>query len=144
MPEDEQTVTELLPDDEIRLAEQRQVIERYLAPESKPNYQTPAGKLGLLRALLDQGVFSPSQTYELQCMGIILGDTFVQEMQMEWVMVEDSYGRDPALRMPGTSIIIYPLTMISKRIEQGESVVDVFELFNGVADQIERMKQEGY
>lgn len=143
MAEDEQTVSRLLPDDEARLEQQRQLVERYLAPQSKANYQTPAGKLGLLRALIEQCVFTPSQTYELQCMGIVLGDTFVQEMKMEWIMVEDSYGRDPAVQMPGTSIIMYPLTMISKRLERGEKV-DVFDLFNGVAEQIKNMKQEGY
>ncbi len=76
------------------------------------------------------------QTYELQCMGIVLGDAFVQEMKMEWVVVEDSYGRDPAVRMPGTSVIVFPLTMISKRIEAGEDV-DVFDLFNGLAAMVD-------
>jgi hypothetical protein len=47
----------------------------------------------------------------------VLGDVFVQEMKMEWVMVEDYSGRDPAVRLPGTTIILFPLTMISKRIE---------------------------
>jgi hypothetical protein len=37
-------------------------------------------------------------------------------------MVADEYGRDPALRCPGTTVIVFPLTMISKRIEAGESV----------------------
>ena len=116
------------------------MIERYLSDEdSRTKYKTPAGKLGLLRALLEQQVFKSTQTYELQCMGIVLGDTFVQEMGMEWITVEDKYGSDPAVRVPGTAIIIYPLTMISKRVERGEAV-DVFALFNGVADQIEQIK----
>ena len=51
---------------------------------------------------------------------------------MKWVVVEDEHGRSPAVRMPGTSVILFPLTMISKRVEQGESV-DVFELFNSLA-----------
>jgi len=33
---------------------------------------------------------------------------------MEWVTVEDEYGKDPALRFPGTTVIAFPLTMISK------------------------------
>ena len=143
MPDEEQEVTKLLPEDESRLMAQRRVVERYLAPESMANYATTSGKLGLIRAILQHAVFAPSQTYELQCLGIVLGDAFVQEMEMEWIMVKDSYGRDPAIRVPGTSVIVYPLTMISKRIENGENV-DVFELFNGVADQVEKMKQEGY
>jgi hypothetical protein len=45
------------------------------------------------------------------------------------------------VRLPGTSVIIYPLKMISKRLERGETV-DVFDLFNGVADQIEQLKHK--
>lgn len=57
------------------------------------------------------------KTCELQCLGIVLGDAFVQELKMEWVMVEDDGGRDPAVQPAGTTIILYPLTMISKRVE---------------------------
>jgi hypothetical protein len=64
---------------------------------------------------------------------------FVQDMGMEWIMVEDEYGRDPAVRLPNTRIILYPMTMISKRIERGEKV-DVFELYNGAAAQVEDLK----
>jgi hypothetical protein len=62
---------------------------------------------------------------------------------MEWVMVEDEHGRDPAVRLPKTSIILFPLTMISKRIERGEKV-DVFDLFNGVATKVQEMQRQGY
>jgi len=61
---------------------------------------------------------------------------------MEWIMVEDEYGRDAAVRMPGTTIILYPLTMISKRVERGEDV-DVFDLFNGVAAQVDELQRQG-
>jgi hypothetical protein len=60
-------------------------------------------------------------------------------MGMEWIMVEDEYGRDPAVRLPNTTIILYPMTMISKRIERGEKV-DVFELYNSAAAQVEALK----
>ena len=62
---------------------------------------------------------------------------------MEWVMVEDEHGRDPAVRLPRTSTILFPLTMISKPIERGEKV-DVFDLFNGVAAKVEEMQRQGY
>ena len=76
-------------------------------------------------------------------MGIVLGDTFVQEMGFHWVIVEDEYGRDPAIKYKETSIILYPLTMISKRIENGEAV-DVFEMFNGTAAKVEELIEQGY
>lgn len=139
----EQKVSLPGPADLETLSVQRSVVERYLGDDdTRRKYVTAAGKLGVLRALLAQGVFKSNQTYELQCMGVVLGDVFVQELRMEWVVVEDEYGRDAAVRMPGTSIIIFPLTMISKRLEDRKAV-DVFELFNGVAEHIEQLKAEG-
>jgi hypothetical protein len=61
---------------------------------------------------------------------------------VEWVMVEDAFGRDPAVRLPGTTILLFPLTMISKRIERGEAV-DVVALFNGIAAQVDQLRRGG-
>jgi hypothetical protein len=55
-------------------------------------------------------------------------------MNWLWRMVNDQYGRDPCVKIPGSSIVIFPVTMISKRIEHGEEV-DVFDLFNRVVAQ---------
>jgi hypothetical protein len=137
--DDDTDVSPLSTDDRARLDAQRAVCERYLADESRASYATAAGKLGLVRALLAAPVFGSEQTYELQCLGIVLGDAMAQEAGLEWVMISDEHGRDPALRVPGTSILLFPLTMISKRVERGEAV-DVFELFDGVLAQLEHVR----
>src|SRR5262245_14762909 len=131
MSDQRQKFERLTAADEERLRQQRAVIERYLGEDemSQTNYATPGGKLGLLRAILEAKIFDASQWYELQSMGIILGDAFVQEMGWIWRMVEDEYGRDPCVKVPGSSMVLFPLTMISKRVERGETV-DVFLLFN--------------
>lgn len=140
----DQSVTTLTESDQQRLQEQRAVIEQFVPNEHSLHScrTTVAGKLGIIRAIIQQGIFKPNQKCELQSLGIVLGDAFVQELKMEWIMVEDDYGRDPALRLPGTSVIMYPLTMISKRIERGERV-DVFELFNGVAARVQELSRLG-
>ena len=140
---EEQKILDLNEQDLIRLQDQRSIVEKYLSKEDlESKYQTAAGKLGTLRALLEANTFSSTQTYELQSMGIVFGDVFVQEMGFSWVIVEDQYGRDPAIKYKDTSIILYPLTMISKRIENGEAV-DVFELFNGTAQSLDEIIDEG-
>lgn len=112
--ESTQKITALSEADQERLQDQRAVIEKFLTDEtSRKKYQTAAGKLGTIRFILDKNLFKPTQTYELQCLGIVLGDAFVQDLKMEWVTVEDEHGRDPAVRLPKTSIILFPLTMIS-------------------------------
>ena len=127
-----QTISELTESDLERLDKQRAVVTHYLVGDSLEKYRTVPGKLGTLQALLAAEVFSPEQTYELQSMGIVLGDAFVQDMGFHWIMVEDEYGRDPAIKFQDTSVLLFPLTMISKRIEQGDAV-DVLDLYNGVA-----------
>ncbi len=140
--EHEQKITELTGADQKRLHDQRAVVEKYLGNEdSKQKYKTAPGKLGTIRTVLQAGIFTKEQTYELQCLGVVLGDAFVQELGMEWIMVEDEHGRDPAVRMPKTTVILYPLTMISKRVERGEQV-DVFDLFNGVAAQVDDLQRQ--
>jgi hypothetical protein len=145
MPPPGRKIEPLNSEDLARIAKQRAVIERYLGGDAENfrKYESVAGKLGLLRALLEQGVFQPTQTYELQCMGIILGDALVQHWGVEWLewrAVEDDYGRDPCVQVPGTTIVLFPLTMISKRIERGEKV-DVFNLFNQSGAKIEELRR---
>jgi hypothetical protein len=141
MPPLGQKIEPLNDEDLTRIAKQRAVIERYLGSnaENLRNYQFAAGKLGLLRALLERGVFQPTQTYELQSMGIVLGDALVQHCGVEWRAAEDEHGRDPCVQVPGTTIVLFPLTMISKRVERGEQV-DVFNLFNQLGDKIEELR----
>lgn len=129
----EQTVSDLTAEESRRLDEQRAIVTRHLADASVENYKTPAGKLGTLRALLQAKMFRADQTRELRAMGVVLGDVFVQDMQFHWVMVQDEYGRDPAIKYKDTSVMLFPLTMISKRVEAGEEV-DVFALYNGLAE----------
>jgi len=143
MPPPGQKIEPLNPADTARLAHQRGVIEHYLGGDAAnlQKYQTVAGKLGLLRALLERKVFQPTQTYELQCLGIVLGDALAQHCGVEWRMVEDQYGRDPCVQLPGSTVVIFPLTMISKRVEKGGQV-DVFNLFNGIAAKIAELKNK--
>ncbi|MDH5505804.1 MAG: DUF3806 domain-containing protein [Anaerolineae bacterium] len=128
-----QKILELTADDSNRLNEQRAVVEQFLLSEDLvEKYKTAAGKITLLQALIQGRFISADQTYGLQCMGIVLGDVFVMNMGFHWIMVEDEYGRDPAIRYQNTSIILHPLTMISKRVEKGEEI-NIDELYNGIS-----------
>lgn len=141
----DQRFRDLGDEDRKWLSDQRRTIEKLLAgnPDAQLKYQTVAGKLGAIRAVLEGCTFRSDQTFELQGLGIILGDALSAEMGLVWKMLEDQYGTSPCLVAEGTSVVLYPQTMISKRIERGEAV-DVFDLFNSVCDQIEDLKARGY
>lgn len=109
-------------------------MEHY-EPHAQHEYESLEGKLKLLSTIVSQKWVEPTETVKLQCLGVAFGDALAQELGMRWVAVNDEYGRDPALELPETSVVIFPLTMISKRIERDEEV-DVFRIFESVCAKV--------
>ena len=72
--------------------------------------------------MLNEKVFRQNETYKLQSMGVVLGQVLTDAGNLQWVTVSDQYGDDPALRFGRTSVLVFPLTMISKRVERGDEV----------------------
>lgn len=85
--------------------------------------------LNALQRLLNDRIVAPTQTRELQAMGVVLGDLLAQELGMQWVVYEDINGRSRALRLGATENYLFPVTMISRRYEAGDltPVVDVYQ-----------------
>jgi len=130
-------------EDRLRLEKQEAVVLKLLQSRyGKDVTLTHSRKdFPLLQKLMDEKALRPDQTYELQCLGIALGQVLTAETPLRWVMVEDEYGRDPALQYPDTTIILFPLTMISKRVEQGREV-DVADIFRGILDLVRQTKEK--
>ena len=105
------------------------------------HYGTLEGKLRLLDTILQNCWITPEETLKLQCLGVTFGDALAQRLGLAWVAVEDDAGRNPALVAEGTSIRVFPLTSIAKRIERGEEVV-IGDLFEGACATIERLRAE--
>jgi hypothetical protein len=128
--------------DTTHVEKQRDWARGHYEPHAQQQYVTLEGKLRLLDAILENKWVEPTETWKLQSLGITFGDALAQKMGLLWVAVEDEHGRDPALQCPGTTIVTFPLTAISKRIERGETV-DVRDLFARACSTIERLKSEG-
>jgi len=98
--------------------------------------------LPLIQRLLDDDVFAPSQTFELQSLGVAFGDVLATEAGLHWMMVTDDYGTDPTLVRGASSLQVNALTMISKRIERAE-MVDVAILFARAAEDARNITAAG-
>jgi len=120
-----------------QIENQRDWVRGHFEPSAQHQYVEYDQKLRLLDTM--NGWIEPHETLKLQCLGITLGDALVQRCGFEWVVLEDEYGRDPALRLPGTSVIVFPLTMISKRVERGEAV-DIYPLVDGIILKVEEIR----
>ena len=101
-----------------------------------------AADLPVLQRLIDDKVFSQTQTYELQSLGVAFGDVLATELPLRWVVVTDEYGTDPTLRFKATTVQINVLTMISKRIERGENV-NLRELLRITREQLTSLSESG-
>ena len=129
-----QRIFQLTPED--LTAQRKRVAEIQTLLQSRYGAVQLTGRqpdLDLLQRLLDDRVLHKTELVQLQSLGLVLGNVLVEELGFRWVMVEDEYGRDPALQLWGTSMVAFPLTMISKRVERGEAM-DLRRLFNSIRD----------
>jgi hypothetical protein len=134
--------TELSQDDIASLNKQRALV----AAAAKQRYgisglaRTKAD-LPVLQRLIDDQAFAKTQTYELQSLGVALGDVMASELPVRWMMVTDEFGTDPTLRYKDTTIQVNALTMISKRIERDEKV-SVSRLLKITREQLPKFQNE--
>lgn len=100
--------------------------------------------LALIQCLLDRGIVEREATYTLQALGMVFGRAFIREHEhFDWWMVEDEYGRDPAIRYKQTTLLAFPRTMLSKRIEEGKSP-NVVVLFDQLSQRLGEMIEDGW
>ena len=136
-----QKIEAFAPEDVARVEKQRVWVRDHYEAAARHQYETVEGKLRLLDTIIRSKWIEPSETWKLQSLGITFGDALAQWLGLAWVAVEDEHGRSPALRHQGTSIVVFPLTMISKRIERGEAV-DVYALFKATCQTVTRLRSE--
>jgi hypothetical protein len=136
-----QKIEPLNADDTAHLEAKRRWVREHYDESARHKYDTLEGKLTLLHAIVSNKWVEPTETVKLQCLGVAFGDALAQRLGLQWVAVEDEYGRDPALTCTGTSLLVFPMTSISKRVERGEDV-DVQLLFKSACDSIEASAHE--
>jgi hypothetical protein len=82
-----------------------------------------ASDFSIFQEIIDKKLLRPQQTWELQALGICFGDALTSYIPgLKWVLVTDEYGTDPILRYRNSSMQVSALTIISKRVEDGEDV----------------------
>jgi hypothetical protein len=99
------------------------------------------GDLKLLQRLSDDGDLRPGQEALLESVGIVFGQVLAGETPLQWITVEWQGKRILALQYPNTTVIVFPGSMVSKRVERGERV-EFTSFFRSVVSQVERMKDD--
>lgn len=91
--------------------------------------------LDQLQRLLDRRLVKPGQTRELQAMGLIMGDLLASELDLDWVIYEDSVGRSRALRYRESDNYLFPMTMIARR-QEADNQRPVIEIYQKAYDEM--------
>jgi hypothetical protein len=136
MTDTPQHISDLLPEDRGNLNRARDWVKGHFTDLAEDKYAPIDGKLRVLDAILSSKWVEPQETEKLRSLGVAFGDAIAQKLLMEWIVVDDEFGRSAALIWPGTSVICSPITMISKRVEDGEDV-DVYDLFDAICERLQ-------
>jgi hypothetical protein len=100
--------------------------------------------LWLLQRLHDDGGLQAGQERELEAVGIVFGEVLAARTPLKWITFEWQGERSLGLKYPNTNIIVFPGSMIAKRVNRGERV-DFESLFRSTVAQVEQMKDDpGY
>ncbi|WP_426050377.1 DUF3806 domain-containing protein [Brevundimonas sp. SL161] len=76
--------------------------------------------LPTLQLLVDADVVAVEDTWRLQGFGVCFGDAITHIAPISWRIIEDEWGRDPTLCWENSKVNLNALTVLSKRIEDGE------------------------
>ena len=100
---------------------------------------TVENDLEIMQLLLDQRHVTANDSAKLQAMGYILGDLVREQKGLQWVVYIDKLGRSRALAIPPTKEFLFPITMISRRVETGIEV-DVKALYQKAIKLVEEIQ----
>jgi len=73
--------TQLEPEEQAWIEEARSWVKGHFNDEADSQYETLAGKLGVIAAVLDNGWVQPTDTWKLQSLGVAFGDAVAQGLR---------------------------------------------------------------
>jgi hypothetical protein len=96
--------------------------------------------LDLIQKMLSEGRVTRNDQMALWGLGLAFGNVLARSEDWEWAVAEEEGTYDPVLITRGSSeegeaSLLFPMTMISHRVEDGERV-EVRELFKATVSQI--------
>ena len=87
------------------------------------------GDIELLQRIVYRGLIKRDNRQELQAMGVVLGNLMIQEKGLIWQVYEDEHGRSRAVCVAKTDQCLFPVTMLSRRMQVG-LIVNVQQVYD--------------
>jgi hypothetical protein len=120
-------------------AQEATVLKMLRARYGEVHLKHNEGDLDLLQRLENDDALRVSQDEELESIGIVFGQILATCTPLCWVSVEWQQEKVIALHYPKTTVVVFPTTMIAKRISRG-APVEFKSLFQSIVAQVEQMK----
>jgi hypothetical protein len=98
--------------------------------------------LFVLQEVVQGGPYSDDPMGEVIALGTALGDVIANSSGMSWIRYSDEEGVDLALRYENTSIVVFPRSMILKRIERDERL-EIPHIHDGVCHHVRELVARG-
>lgn len=109
-----------------------QLARRYLGAQVHRDQRD----IDMLQRIADRKIVKQSETAKLQALGVVLGKLLEKELKLQWMSYEDEIGYSRALCVPNTQHCLFPITMLSRRMEVGLNV-DVQKIYDNAVNIID-------
>lgn len=119
------------------LIKQRKSVESVTRSKFGQSLKIGQGNIPLLQRIINEQLIPTDDKLELQALGVVLGDVIVDyDKILVWQVYEDEKGSSHAVCITKTEHCLFPVTMLSRRIEAGVPKVDVRRIYNKAIDLI--------
>jgi hypothetical protein len=123
--------------DRNHMHQQVQSIETLVQMRLGARLRGDKSDLQTLQTIVDRGLIPQDDQLRLQALGAVLGNVMEAEVaQLKWKIYEDDKGRSRALCVEGTRECLFPVTMLSRRMQVGLKP-DVQKVYNDALSLIE-------
>ena len=88
-----------------------------------------------IQQMVDRKIIGKSDVEQWQALGVVFGDVLAAELGLHWVSYEDELGLSKALRWKKTENYVFPVTMLSRRVQYKQEI-NVFALYEKIKQDI--------
>lgn len=102
------------------LIKQRNRIEEVVRRNFGQSLKIGEGNIALLQRVVNEAKLDMDDKMTTQALGVVLGDIFTEaDKRLIWQVYEDELGKSHAVCVQETKHCVFPVTMISRRMEAG-------------------------
>ena len=139
----EDRISNLSPDDETWLRRAEEHIASFVRTRNGGGeFERTHNDLRRLQCLIDDHAITKKNVLEAQCIGVVLGNLLAENTSMRWKRVANEYGDMISLHDERIGFTLYPVTMISKRLE-GRRSIDLIALYENFVQSLHLKPGEG-